>query len=58
LRRGDLLVELRGSPIQTIHDLMFVLRAAKPGEKATAVVERDGRRLSLEVVFGEGRRMR
>ncbi|HVF60977.1 MAG TPA: M28 family peptidase [Thermoanaerobaculia bacterium] len=58
LRRGDLLVELRGSPIQTIHDLMFVLRAAKPGEKATAVVERDGKRLSLEVVFGEGRRMR
>jgi Tol biopolymer transport system component len=58
LQRGDLLVELRGSPIQTIHDLMFVLRAAKPGEKATAVVERDGKRLSLEVVFGEGRRMR
>ena len=58
LRRGDLLVELRGSPIQTIHDLMFVLRAAKPGEKATAVVERDGKRLSLEVLFGEGRRMR
>ncbi|HEX9669278.1 MAG TPA: M28 family peptidase, partial [Thermoanaerobaculia bacterium] len=58
LRRGDLLVELRGSPIQTIHDLMFVLRAAKPGEKATAVVERDGQRVRLEVVFGEGRRMR
>ncbi len=58
LRRGDLLVELGGSPIRDIHDFMFVLRKAKPGEKATAVVDRGGERVSVEVVYGESRRMR
>jgi len=37
---------------------MFVLRKAKPGEKATAVVDRGGARVSVEVVYGESRRMR
>jgi Tol biopolymer transport system component len=53
MRRGDLLVELSGAAIRDIHDFMFVLRKAKPGEKTTAVVERDGRRVTLEVTFGE-----
>jgi len=57
LRRGDLIVELAGTPIREIHDLMFVLRRAKPGEKATAVVERNGERLTLPIVF-EASRMR
>ncbi len=58
LQRGDLLVELGGSPIRDINDFMFVLRKAKPGEQATAVVDRGGQRLSLEVVYGENRRLR
>jgi len=56
LQRGDLLVELGGKPVRDIHDLMYVLQRAKPGEKTTAVVERDGKKVSLEVTFGSGRR--
>ena len=52
LRRGDLLVGLAGKEIRDIHDFMYVLQRAKPGEKATAVVVRDGRKVSLEVTFG------
>jgi membrane-associated protease RseP (regulator of RpoE activity) len=57
LRRGDRLVELAGKEVRDIHDMMFVLRSAHPGDKATAVVVRDGERLELPVVFGESRRM-
>lgn len=52
LRRGDLLVELAGTPVRDINDMMFALRKAKPGEKATAVVERDGGRVTVDVTFG------
>jgi dipeptidyl aminopeptidase/acylaminoacyl peptidase len=56
MRRGDLLVELSGKPIRDIHDLMFVLQRSKPGEKTTAVVERDGQRVTLDVTFGASSR--
>ncbi|HZI63391.1 MAG TPA: PDZ domain-containing protein, partial [Thermoanaerobaculia bacterium] len=56
MRRGDLLVELGGRAVRDIHDLMFALRAAKPGERAAAVVERDGQRVELQVVFGRSTR--
>jgi Tol biopolymer transport system component len=52
LRRGDLLVGLSGKEIRDIHDFMYVLQRAKPGEKATAVVVRDGQKVSLDVTFG------
>ncbi len=52
LRRGDLLVGLAGKEIRDIHDFMFVLQRAKPGEKATAVVIREGQKVEMEVVFG------
>jgi Tol biopolymer transport system component len=52
LRRGDLLVELAGTPVRDINDMMFALRKAKPGEKATAVVEREGGRVTVDVTFG------
>jgi Tol biopolymer transport system component len=56
--RGDLLVELAGHPIRDIHDFMFVLRGAKPGQQASVVVERGGERITLQVIFGEAQRMR
>jgi hypothetical protein len=56
LRRGDRIVELAGKPVRDIHDLMYVLQRAKPGEATTAVVERDGGRVTVEVTFGESRR--
>jgi Tol biopolymer transport system component/Zn-dependent M28 family amino/carboxypeptidase len=58
LRRGDLLVELAGTPIGDIHDLMYVLRRARPGEKATAVVVRGDVRVALDVTFGASRGIR
>lgn len=58
LRRGDRLVELAGTEIRDIHDLMFVLRRAKPGEKAGAVVDRAGERVTLQVTFEASKGMR
>ena len=52
LRRGDLLVGLGGREVRDIHDFMYVLQRAKPGEKATAVVVRDGQKVEMEVTFG------
>ena len=56
LRRGDLLVELAGTPIRDVNDFMFVLRRVKPGQTSTAVVVRDGKRVTLEVTFDVSRR--
>jgi Tol biopolymer transport system component len=58
MQRGDLLVELGGTPIRDIHDFMYVLRRAKPGEKATAVVLRGEERVTVEVTYGVSRGMR
>ncbi len=52
LERGDLIVELAGREVRDVYDLMYVLREAKPGDEATVVVERDGERLTLPIVFG------
>jgi Tol biopolymer transport system component/Zn-dependent M28 family amino/carboxypeptidase len=52
LRRGDLLVGLSGKEIRDIHDFMYVLQRAKPGEKTTAVVIREGQKVEMEVTFG------
>lgn len=57
LRRGDLVVEVSDRAVRDLNDLMFLLRAARPGQRSTVVVERAGERLRLEVVFGEPRRM-
>ena len=55
IRRGDRLVRLAGREIRDLNDFTFVLRQARPGDPAVAVVEREGRRLELEVIFGEAR---
>jgi Tol biopolymer transport system component len=57
MQRGDILIGLLGREIGDINDFMFLLRQAKPGDKAKAIVLRDGKRIELEVVFGESRRM-
>ena len=53
---GDRIVELGGSQIRNIYDYVYVLRNAKPGEKAKLVVIRGEERLELEVTYDEGRR--
>jgi S1-C subfamily serine protease len=56
LQRGDILVELAGTPIRDVNDFMYVLRTVKPGQSSTAVVLRDGERLKVTVVFDQSRR--
>ena len=58
LPRGDLLVSVAGHEIRDIYDLVYVLRGARPGEKAEVVVVRDGKRLALEASFGARGRIR
>jgi S1-C subfamily serine protease len=58
MRRGDLLIELAGSPIRDIYDMMYVLQRSKPGETAKAVVDRAGRRVEVTVTFGTSQRPR
>jgi S1-C subfamily serine protease len=52
------LIALKSHEIRGIEDLMFVLNASKPGERAQATVLRDGKPLRVEVVFqaSQGRR--
>src|SRR5262249_3187121 len=52
LQRGDLLVELAGTPIRDIYDFMYILRQSKPGQTAKAVVDRGGKRIEVTVTFG------
>ena len=54
LRRGDILIKLGSHQLRTVEDFMYALAASKPGEKATAVVMRDGKELPLEVTFQAG----
>jgi hypothetical protein len=58
IQRGDLLVELAGTPIRDIYDFMYVLQRSKPGDTVKAVVDRGGHRLELSVTLGASQRMR
>jgi Tol biopolymer transport system component/Zn-dependent M28 family amino/carboxypeptidase len=58
IRRGDLLIELAGTPIRDIYDFMYVLQRSKPGDTVKAVVDRGGKRLELTVTFGASQRLR
>ncbi len=56
MKRGDLLVQLGRHTINSVEDLMYALNASKPGERARAVVLRDGKRVELDVTFQESSR--
>jgi hypothetical protein len=58
LRRGDILIRLGKHEIAGVEDLMFVLNSVKPGETVKAVVLRDGKEVTMEATFQEGRRAR
>jgi hypothetical protein len=53
LRRGDTLMALGKTELKSLHDFMFVLNGAKPGQTLTARVKRDGKLLDLPVTFEE-----
>jgi hypothetical protein len=56
MARGDILIAIGTHEIRTIEDFMYVLRNAKPGDKSTVTVERAGKKVTLDVTFGESTR--
>jgi len=58
MQRGDILVRLGKHEIAGVEDLMFVLNSVKPGETVRAVVLREGKEVTMEATFQEGRRSR
>ncbi len=53
LRRGDTVIGLGKTELKSLHDFMFVLNGAKPGQTMTAKVRREGKVLELPVTFEE-----
>ncbi|GFO61869.1 hypothetical protein GMST_41940 [Geomonas silvestris] len=51
VKEGDLLLTLDGEPLKETIDLVYGLKQKKVGEKSTLGVERDGKKLTLEVTF-------
>ncbi len=49
LRRGDTIVELDKMKIESIHDYVYSLQAAKPGKETTVVVSREGKPVELKI---------
>ena len=49
---GDVVVELAGVPVVTIHDFMGALSGLKVGEETFPVVQRDDELVRLSVVPG------
>ena len=52
LKEGDLIVKVGGLPIGTIYDYMASMEKHKPGDKVDVVVQRDGKKVTLEVTLG------
>ena len=48
-----MIVRIGPNEVRNVEDLMFVLRGAKPGDKAKVVFERQGKRQEVEVTFGK-----
>lgn len=53
---GDRIVMLDGVEIRNLKDLFYVLQSARPNTTVPIVVERDGKRVTLKVTYGEPRR--
>ncbi len=51
--KGDLVVKIGEVEIRSVEDLMFVLRAAMPGQKTKVVVLRGDKPVEVEVVYGQ-----
>ena len=52
LRGGDVVVEFDGAEITDIYAYTYALREKKPGDEVVIIVERDGERVTLNVVLG------
>jgi S1-C subfamily serine protease len=53
LRKGDVMVDVDGEPVNSNDDIVRIVRGHKPGDAIRVVVQRDGRRKTLTVTLGE-----
>lgn len=53
IKTGDVLISLDGKVIKTMADLDAVKEAHKPGDTVTAIVSRNGTKVTLKLTFGE-----
>ncbi|MDT8440144.1 MAG: Do family serine endopeptidase [Desulfuromonadales bacterium] len=51
LRRGDVLLAFNGEPIRTVRELQLLVASAPVGKPVPVDLQRDGRRLSLQVTL-------
>ncbi len=56
LKGGDRIVALGEVEIRGIHDLMYVLSTAKPGDAVKVTYVREGKRVTADAVYGKPRR--
>ena len=52
MRSGDRIVAVGGVEIRDVHDLMFVLQVARPGQATHITYVRDGQLTTVDAVFG------
>ena len=52
VKTGDIVVELAGKKIENIYDYTHAIEALKIRQKTKLVVERDGKRITLDLVPG------
>ena len=55
LKAGDLITQVGTTEIASVSDLMYVLGAAKPGEKTTVTFVRNGKTEKVDATFGAPR---
>ena len=55
LKGGDLILQIGTTEIASVSDLMYVLGAAKPGEKTTVTFVRNGKTEKVDATFGAPR---
>jgi S1-C subfamily serine protease len=51
---ADLIVAVDGKPVRTADDLLSAIESKRPGEEVVVTVIRDGQRINVGVVLGEG----
>jgi serine protease Do len=58
LRGGDRIVAVGATEVRNVHDFMFILQSATPGEQTTVTLLRNGQRMRVTVTFGQPRTRR
>ena len=53
IQAGDLILKLEDKQITSGDDLSSAISAYKPGDKAMLTLQRDGKEMTVEVIFGE-----